>query len=207
MISLFLDTSDKYATVAILKDLEIIYCNSVENVNDLAEKLLVMVEKAFFSVGLTINNVDKIFVVNGPGSFTGIRIGLTFAKVTAYSLNCPIILLSELELLATTNVDKKYIIPLIDARRGYVYTGIYTNKLTSKYPDCYCSYEKIKQLSKEYDDVAFVSYDNFENVVTPKIDIIKIIKKHFNKKGVNFHSANPNYLKKTEAEEKLIKND
>lgn len=207
MISLFIDTADKNVIVSILNDLEIIYYDSVENKNDLSEKLLPMVEKAFDSVSLNIKNVEKIFAVNGPGSFTGVRIGVTVAKTIAWSIKCPIILLSELELLATTKTTKKNLVPIIDARRGYVYAGIYDKNLKCLLKDRYVSYENLLNEIDDANEVEFIGYDKFDNTVIPNIDIIKIIKKHFKSKGINPHSANPNYLKKTEAEENLVKND
>lgn len=207
MISLFIDTADKNVIVSVLEDLNVIYYKTVENKNDLSEKLLPMIENAFNETNLKINNVEKIFVVNGPGSFTGIRIGLTVAKTIAWALKCPIVLISELELLATTKTDKKNIIPMIDARRGYVYAGIYTKNLKSLLKDSYILYDDLLKKIDNIDEVQFVSYDNLENTVKPDINIVRVIKKYYNRKGINPHAANPNYLKKTEAEEKLNKND
>ena len=67
-------------------------------------------------------------MVNGPGSFTGIRVGVSIDKVIAWGFNIPIIPVSSLELLATTNQEFKYSIPIIDARRGYVYAGVYDSE-------------------------------------------------------------------------------
>ncbi|MDD3453814.1 MAG: tRNA (adenosine(37)-N6)-threonylcarbamoyltransferase complex dimerization subunit type 1 TsaB [Bacilli bacterium] len=210
MISLFIDTADKTITVGILKDLNLICYDTMENKNNLSENILNIIKNLFDESNLNINCVEKIFVVNGPGSFTGIRIGVTVAKVIAWSLKKPIILISKLETLASSNTKKKYIVPLIDARRGYIFTGLYNNKLCSIIEDEYVLYDDFMlNLNENYDldDIEFVSDYDFLNIIKPNIDIPKIVKKHFNDKGVNPHQANPNYLKKTEAEENLIKND
>ena len=139
-----------------------------------------------------INTVDKIFVVNGPGSSTGIRVGVTIAKTIGFCLNIPIIKLSELELLATTNTDTKYNVSLIDARRGYVYVGIYDKDL-----NCYLQDQHILLNDIKYPD-SYTIIDNYDN-----IDLIKMIKKHEFDDPINPHDLKPNYLKRTEAEEKL----
>ena len=117
------------------------------------------------------------------------------------------VILSELELLATTETKKKYVLPMIDARRGYVYAGLYDNMLKVIRKDKYI--EKEKLLSSVYEkykkeEVDILSYDDIENlkVEEPKINVVKIIQKHLNDEGQNAHQVNPNYLKKTEAEEK-----
>lgn len=206
MISLFIDTADRDVIVAILNNSTILGLKKELNQNDLSIKLLPMIDELFKEVHLDIKQVEKVFAVNGPGSFTGIRIGLTAAKVIAWSLNCPIVLLSELEVLSSTQTDKKYIIPVIDARRGYVYGAIYTNRLRIEQKDEYIEYVKLMDNAKDY-DAAIISHYDYDGSIKPNVDISKIISKHLKDKGINPHAANPNYLKRTEAEESLEKND
>ena len=147
-----------------------------------------------------IRDIDCIFVVTGPGSFTGVRIGVTVAKTIAWALNINVIPISSLEFLATHKTQKRYLVPLIDARRGNVYAGIYDNELNNILPDKLVSYE---QLAKNLDDTyEQVSYD-FDYMVKPKLDILKVINKHLDDTPMNPHLLNPNYLKLTEAEERL----
>ena len=154
---------------------------------------------------ITLNDLNKIFIVNGPGSFTGIRVGVTVAKTIAWALNKTIIPISSLELMATTNTEKKYIVPMIDARRGNVFSGIYDKNLKVIKKDSLINLNELKE--KLNDDYELVSYDEITGSVNPKIDILKIIYKHLNDNGVNPHSLNPNYLKLTEAEEKMERKD
>lgn len=210
MISLFLDSSDKKIIVSILKDLEIINEIIEENDNNLSQRFLPLIDKALTDVEINLQDINKIFIVNGPGSFTGVRIGVDVAKVIAYSLNVDIIPISGLELLSTTDTKKDFVVSYIDARRGYVYAGMYDNNLNPIIKDEYLSLEKLNNKIRRhssFERVSYVSYyDNIEGTVIPKIDVTKIVKKHMDDKGINQHELIPNYLKRTEAEENLIKN-
>lgn len=205
MISLFLDTCNLNVIIAILKDKQVIYSKIIENKNDLSEKLLPIIKDGIESINLNIHDVKKIFVANGPGSFTGIRIGVTVAKVLAWTMNIDIVPVSSLEVLATTNTEKKYLCPIIDARRGYVYTGLYDNELNVIIENKYTKLEDfISNLKYNKEDILFISYDNLlEQIVKPSYDINKLINKHFEDLSLNPHEVNPIYLKLTEAEEKL----
>ena len=84
------------------------------------------VDSLFNLSGYTIKDVDKIAVTIGPGSFTGIRIGVAIAKGLAYSLKKPIIGINELDVLAEMGEQREeLIIPLIDARKERVYYSQY----------------------------------------------------------------------------------
>lgn len=187
---LFIDTATSNLIISIIKDMEMIYCFN-EEVKESSSKIMAVVDEAFNKTNIKPTDIDKIFVVNGPGSFTGIRVGLTLAKVMAWSLNIPLIPLSKLELLATISNSNK-IMPMIDARRGYVYGGVYDNNLNVIYNDTHILKEELLNKATDY-----------EIITEGLVDIIKIIKKHENDKPVNPHTLKPNYLKLTEAEEKL----
>ena len=204
MISLFLDTSTSRLIVGIYKDKNEIYFDNSEAHNDLSSRVLPKIKEALESVSLTVKDIDDIYVVNGPGSFTGIRVGVTIAKTLAWSLKKPIYTVSELSVLASGS-KTRFTIPLIDARRGYVYAGIYNKNLKSQIEDQYILLEDLKKLvKKEYkkEDISFVSFDKLEGVEKPIIDVEKLLSK-VKVEEVNPHLVNPNYLKKTEAEEKL----
>lgn len=203
MTSLFIDTSTNRLIIGIYKDKKQIYLENEESNNDLSSKVLPHLKKSLNNLNLTINDIDDIYIVNGPGSFTGIRVGVTIAKTLGCAINKPIYPVSELQLIATTGTSK-YIVPLIDARRGYVYAGVYDNNLKSIIPDQYIKLENLYELLDKYDkkDVTFISYDGIESATEPNINIEKLL---LNGKfeSVLAHHLNPNYLKKTEAEEKL----
>ena len=110
--------------------------------------------------------------------------------------------------MSTSKVEEDYIVPVIDARRDFVYAGIYNGHLFPIMNDMYISIEELKT-KLQGKSHKFISYDQFENIQAelPEIDVLRIIEKHKNDIGLNPNAINPNYLKLTEAEMKLNKND
>ena len=205
MISLFIDTSISFPTISLIRDNEVLYEFHEEIKSDMSSRILPIIDEGLKKSKLTLNLINNIFVVTGPGSFTGVRIGVTIAKTIAWSLNKKIIPISSLEFMATTNTNKDYIIPMIDARRGNVFAGIYTNTLDCVMKDTLISFEEL--LKDKLDNYELISYDNIQDVIKPLPNVIKIINKHINDEGINPHELKPNYLKLTEAEEKRLLND
>lgn len=206
MKSLLIDTTTSNITVSILDNLNIL-SEYHENIpTDIASKIITIIDDCLTDSNLKIEDIDKFYVVNGPGSFTGIRVGVTIGKTLSWSLNKKIVPISSLELMSTTKTNKQYIIPMIDARRGNVYGAIYDTNLNCLKNDSLISLDEL--LNGKDSNYELVSYDNLrDDVVIPKIDVTKIIEKHMNDEGVNPHNLNPNYLKLTEAEENKLKND
>ena len=204
MISLFVDTALSFIRIALFKDDKII-----DLINEKCEKNMssifdIRVKDLFKRNNLELNQVDRIYTVTGPGSFTGIRVGMTFSKVLAFSLNKKITPISELQVLASSNSSSNFIAPLIDARRGYVYAGVYDGNLDVVYSDRYILLDDFLNC---FSDVILVGYDCFDQIklIEPDIDFEKIILKNKNSIQVDHHVLVPNYLKLTEAEENLRK--
>lgn len=205
MKSILIDTSTSNVTISIVDDNNVLYCYDEEIKNDMSSQILPIIDTALSKTNLKLKDLDKIFVVNGPGSFTGIRIGVTIAKVISWALKIDVVPLSSLELMATTSTETKYIVPMIDARRGNVFAGIYGVDLNVIKED---SLVNLNDLVCSLDDnYTLVSYDNILSSKRPKVDILKIISKHSSDTGINPHKLSANYLKLTEAEEKRLKND
>ena len=191
---LFLDTASSRVIISVIRNNEIVFTVNLKNDNNLSNKLMVLIDENFKKYNLKATDINKIFVVNGPGSFTGIRCGVTVAKTLAFLLNIEITAISELETMVS-GYDEQ-VCPIIDARRGYVFAGIYDG-VKNLAPDRYISYDEITKGFKG----KIVSYD-YENAYEPKIDILKLVNKHKDE-SINPHLLVPNYLKKTEAEENL----
>lgn len=205
MISLFIDTSISFPTISLVKDNDVLFYFHDEIKSDMSSRILPIIDNGLKKLDISLNSVDKIFVVTGPGSFTGVRIGVTIAKTIAWATEKDLIPLSSLEYMATTHSNKKYLISMIDARRDNVFAGIYDNNLNCIQAD---SLINIDELLRDKDEnFEILSYDKIKNAIVPKPDIIKIINMHINDIGINPHNLKPNYLKLTEAEEKRLKND
>jgi tRNA threonylcarbamoyl adenosine modification protein YeaZ len=204
MISLFLDTCNHNIIIGLLENNKLIYSTSFINDNNLSEKLLPTIKLSLEKINKKVENINRIYISIGPGSFTGIRIGVTVAKTMAWALNIEIIPISSLEVIASTSTSKDYLCSLIDARRGYVYAGIYDKNLNAVFADKYLKFEElINVIDNKFNNTEFVGYERLnDKIIEPSINIEKVVEKHINDNSINPHSINPIYLKKTEAEEK-----
>jgi tRNA threonylcarbamoyladenosine biosynthesis protein TsaB len=96
-----------------------------------AEKLHVFIEEALQKAGIAFSDLEAVAVSMGPGSYTGLRIGVSAAKGLCYALNIPLLAVDTLELLARSiKIDEGMIIPMIDARRMEAYTAIFDKSYT-----------------------------------------------------------------------------
>lgn len=203
MISLFLNTSSRYLNIAILKDNKVINEKNLELEKDLSALALFEIEKLFKETQLKPNDIDEIYCVDGPGSFTGLRVGITIAKVYAWSLNKKLYKVSSLYTMATS-INNDYIIPLIDARRGYVFAGIYDKDYNQVLKDQYISLENLKNIVENLEGkYTYVTLDDFDFQTQKYIPNLNNTFKYIKKEEVDPYTFIPNYLKKTEAEEKL----
>lgn len=204
MISLFIDTSYKSLFIGLIDNEKVIDQICIMAEANFSEKLIPLLKEIIEKNNIKLDSINKIFVTIGPGSFTGIRIGVTVCKILGFALNTKIVPLSSLEFMATTMVDTDYIIPFIDARHDMVFAGVYDFNGKNIIDDSYCN---INELTKKVNgSITYISYDNIgtQNTIVPNYDVSKIIKNHLQDTGLSYHEINPNYLKKTEAEERLV---
>lgn len=209
MISLFIDTSSSTTILALYSDCQEKAIIKEDNMRDVSANIMVLLDKLLKDAQTNLKSINKIFVVNGPGSFTGLRIGVTIAKTLAWSLKIPVVPVSSLEVLASTDFDSDYIVPYIDARRNYVFGAIYDKNLDTVIIDQYLHVNLLLSYLNDNKTYSFVGEKDmgFSHVINSDVNISKIINKHKNDVGVNPHTLVPNYLKKTEAEEKLESHD
>lgn len=128
MTILHLETSTKNCSVAISRNSELLcLCEEYDDQYGHSEKLHQFVNWALEGAEITLNELDAVCVSKGPGSYTGLRIGVSAAKGFCYGLNIPLLSLNSLEILAQTQVNQGFdlIIPMIDARRMEVYTAVF----------------------------------------------------------------------------------
>jgi len=130
---LHIDTSVDVASICLAKDEQIVQFDSNPTQRDHAAWLHLAIENQFKKAGLTLNQLDAIAVTIGPGSYTGLRVGLATAKGLCYALHIPLIGINTLEMMAfaTINEQADLFCPMIDARRMEVFTSIYDKDLKS----------------------------------------------------------------------------
>ena len=129
----------------------------------------------------------SIVVCNGPGSFTGVRLGVTIAKTLAHTLNIPIRTITSLECLAVS-LDKPERIVAFNDKNGY-YIGIFDENM-----ELVGDYEYLKNI--EYNEFS----KKYEIYIDVKIDYYKVMAYALNKEPINPHEVNPIYIKKIDVE-------
>lgn len=122
---LAIDTSTTHSSCSVMEDNNIVGDFSINQSMSHNEILLVMVDEMLKKLNIDIEDIDLFVAVTGPGSFTGIRIGVTVVKALAMALNKPIVAVNTLEALSFGVFSDKKKIPLIDARGERVYYGVY----------------------------------------------------------------------------------
>ncbi len=129
---LTIETSTKNCSVGIAKDGQTLAVKEMNNGNySHAETLHVFIEEILKENNLTTASLDAIAVGKGPGSYTGLRIGVSAAKGLCYALNIPLISIDTLAILATSIAIKDgVIVPMLDARRLEVYAAIFSKEGT-----------------------------------------------------------------------------
>jgi len=126
---LAIDTSTEVAAVALMEDEKLLGEYSINNKKTHSQKLMVMIDEIMKDLMLKPSDIDVYAASTGPGSFTGLRIGVTTAKAMAYATNKPVVGVPTLDALAYNIVTSKFIIcPILDARNSQVYTSLYEVK-------------------------------------------------------------------------------
>ena len=90
MYSLYIDTHDKEIVLCLYKDGKVLDKNIKNSTRNHSDYTMPMLKELLDNIGITVKDLNEILVVNGPGSFTGVRIGVTIAKTLAYTLNIPL---------------------------------------------------------------------------------------------------------------------
>ena len=125
-----IETATTNCSVSLSKDGETLVLKEDNNSGySHAEKLHVYIDEVFKTTCINPKEIDAVAVSKGPGSYTGLRIGVSSAKGLCYALNKPLIAIDTLESLAhQVRIDEGFIVPMLDARRMEVYSAIYNSK-------------------------------------------------------------------------------
>lgn len=178
-----IETATKNCSVALAKNGQVICIREVSDQGySHAEKLHVFVEEVVKESGESLSNIDAIAVSQGPGSYTGLRIGVSAAKGLCYALGKPLIALETLEVLARqAKADKGLIVPMLDARRMEVYSAVFDE-----------DYKIVRQIEAQIiEEDAFSEYDQNLYFLGDGAEKTKTIltKSNFHFLDINFPSA------------------
>ena len=228
---LAVDSSSLVASCAVVEDEKLICQRILNNKLTHSQTLMPMIAQALAESELEISDIDLFVSVVGPGSFTGIRIGVSATKALAHSNNKPCIAVNTLEAMANNMPFCEYtVVPIMDARRNEVYTAMYDTKSglpTELLPptaepiaDTVCRVKKLGKKAVFLGDGVFVHRDyikeelgdlaefapagvNTQNA-TSAANLAKI------KEQIGYAELKPVYLRKSQAErerEERIKNN
>ncbi|MDQ6755649.1 MAG: tRNA (adenosine(37)-N6)-threonylcarbamoyltransferase complex dimerization subunit type 1 TsaB [Bacteroidota bacterium] len=210
-----IDTATETATVAISEENRVVSSFTNSNQKDHASFLQPAIKKILKEAGLNIKDLNAVAVTSGPGSYTGLRVGMASAKGLCYALNIPLITINTLEVMALSAIfkidDKESLYcPMIDARRTEVYTAIYTYDLKEIIKPCalILSKETLKSFienSKIYflgnGSLKLRSYQQHDNALFIDIEIssgaiVKLSYKNYKEKNfADVTYASPLYIK------------
>ena len=218
---LAIDTSNQLLGVALLKDDQVIGEIITNVAKNHSIRLMPAIEQLMKDVAMTPDQLDKIVVAKGPGSYTGVRIGITTAKSMAWALNIPVTGVSSLKVLAYQGLFFNGLIcPFFDARRGRIYTGAYqwdNHQVTTVYEENNMPMtEALKRLAEEEKEVLFLSPDIalHKAAIMDKMGELAIIPEDpshlarpanlalvgLDMESNQTHALTPNYLRLAEAE-------
>ncbi|MED4017610.1 tRNA (adenosine(37)-N6)-threonylcarbamoyltransferase complex dimerization subunit type 1 TsaB [Sutcliffiella cohnii] len=225
---LAIDTSTYVLSVALIKDGLVIGEHMTNTKINHSLRAMPAIEKVMEECQMKPKDLHRIVVAHGPGSYTGVRIGVTIAKTLAWSLNIPLVGVSSLKLMAANGrYFSGLICPLMDARRGQVYTGLYeweNENLIEKLEDVNVDLQNwLDQLAALNSEILFIGND----VQLHKEVIIEKLAKRaifatgaqlnsrpgdlailgMNEEVLDLHTFVPNYTRLAEAEAKWLENN
>ena len=214
-----IDTSTKTTAIGLIEDDEVLCDYNLTGRVAHSESVTDMIHEIFKKFEFSLNGIDLIAVGLGPGSFTGLRIGITIAKVMAFALDKEIIGVSSL--VANSMSDNGLVSTIVDARRGNVYASIIKNEDEPEvlFEDEILSFEKFKDELKKYHDITIAGLDGdkfIAEISNGKLSKDKAMKgSNIARLGLIDYKKNgpmdafnlvPNYLKISQAEAQYEKN-
>lgn len=224
---LSIDTSTMVSSCSISENGVVIGDYSVNQEKTHSESLVPMVKRLLEDLGLKLSDIDLYAVGIGPGSFTGLRIGMTTVKTFAQVFEKPVIGVSTLEALAYNIYNEGIIMPVLDARGGRTYYGVFSqeNGIINRIEDDELIYmdELVKKLKDQYAAITVIgeySNDSYEllkgldnvmfarsssnNIIARNISEIAL-EKYKNGYVKKLDDIVPNYVRKSQAQRDLEK--
>ena len=217
---LAVDTSTMMSSISILENDKIIADSSINQKETHSEILVPHIKRMLDDLEIKASDIDLFAIAKGPGSFTGLRIGMTSLKAMAQSLDKPIIGISTLEGMAYSILNDKYVVSIIDARGKRYFSGLFkwhNNKLEMLFEEI-IEEEELEKRIQELDKVTIVGEANIKLPISIKKasnvqlahpglnngisrNIAVLAKEKFEKGEIdNTYNITPNYLRKSQAE-------
>ncbi|QWC00005.1 tRNA (adenosine(37)-N6)-threonylcarbamoyltransferase complex dimerization subunit type 1 TsaB [Mycoplasmatota bacterium] len=194
---LVIDTATKYMYLSLVVDDKEVDSFYQIGDNDHSVTIMPSLEDLLQKHSVELKDLDEVIVGIGPGSYTGVRIGVTVGKMIAYLNNIPLYKVSSLALMASYS-EHEYVLPLIDARRGNAFMAFLKQ-----------SHQNIQYIHKDVlmniNDFKEKQDKQYEVVESGKPNIEKILNSDLLEKISDIHELVPNYLQVTEAERNLHK--
>lgn len=222
---LAIDTSNETLSIAILKNKNLVATITTNQSKNHSVTLMPQIANLLKQVNMSITEIDRFVVAKGPGSYTGLRIGVTTAKTFAYTLSKELVGVSSLAVLAAPiNEVNTVIVPIFDARRDNVFAGAYlreNNQLKNVIVDQHIPLEKLLEKLSDYKRLFFVGVDSHKFAERIKI-VLKDKEIQFSaneldypqayylgimglaQEPVDIHSFVPKYLRLTQAESQWL---
>ncbi len=215
---LAIDTTSEICGVAILDNENLIIENSLNNGLTHSENLMPLVKEALEKSNLQLKDIDLVSCAVGPGSFTGIRIGVASVKAICEVNNIKIAEVTSLESLAKNIKDfSETKVALIDARNNQCYMGIFDNEINLKQDLIADDINVLLEEVSKYSDITFVGNgaELHKDLILSKFPNSKFcgdniqrayscgligLKKYNSNNSVNADTLAPNYLRKSQAE-------
>ena len=216
---LAIDTSTMISTVTVADEKEILGDFNVNQVKTHSESLVPMIENLLKLLGMTVADIDKFVIAEGPGSFTGLRIGMTIAKTLAQIEKKDLITVSTLKAMAAGSISQRAKLPLIDARSTRVYGALYDENLEEIVPANLYEIDNLAEIVNEKGlEIEMLGllndkyFDKFERAKKAPINLnncigkglIKIAQEE-NLEARPLYEISPNYLRKSQAEREFKK--
>lgn len=202
MISLFIDTSLENVSISLIKDNKILSLISKSILNMHSIYTTSFIKKVLDDAKVKPKDVDNIYVVSGPGSFTGLRIGITIAKTYGYLIKKDIHPVSSLKMLAISSKYQGIVMSIIPANKFDYYVGIYDKDYNIVSKERFANIDEIKALIDKFNPyVVGMITGEIDDIIVNRVnlDIVKIINYYQDKETVNYFGLVPNYLKLPQA--------
>ncbi len=147
------DTSNSYLSVALLEDKNLLQIINIDDSNQQSQMLLPLIEKILRDNNIWYQDLNLVATTKGPGSFTGVRVGLACAKTLAISLNAPLVTVDSLEAVAYKYRQKsEKILVIFDAKMDEFFVAEFlceNEKLTTILPSKLMTREELENVNKE----------------------------------------------------------